>query len=246
MGANRAIVLAAGRGARLGPELLGEGPKSMLRVAGRSILEWQVDALSRVGVKEILLIVGHGSVHVERHAAELSPVYGVDFQFRQNPDFLTTNTIVSMHIAGSWLEAPCYCLNGDVLFSPRILEGLAECPEPAALAIDVKRCGEEEVKVLVDRGRILAIGKHLEPAQCLGEFIGIARFLPEVGRCFRDSLRHCVEIEGLRTEYFERSLNRIVNTVNLSTVEFVDQPMIEIDTPHDLMIAIETVAPFLR
>ena len=45
------------------------------------------------------------------------------------------------------------------------------------LAVDRKVCGREEVKV-IDGGekKIVAIGKDLIESQCLGEFIGVAKF----------------------------------------------------------------------
>jgi glucose-1-phosphate thymidylyltransferase len=54
----RAIVLAAGRGRRLEPLTLTR-PKPLVRVAGRPILEYVLDALTRAGIQDIVVVIGH-------------------------------------------------------------------------------------------------------------------------------------------------------------------------------------------
>ncbi|MFH1054892.1 MAG: bifunctional sugar-1-phosphate nucleotidylyltransferase/acetyltransferase [Candidatus Altiarchaeota archaeon] len=53
-----AVVLAAGEGVRLRP-LTSTRPKPMLPVAGKPILEWDLEALDCVGVKNVFLVVGY-------------------------------------------------------------------------------------------------------------------------------------------------------------------------------------------
>lgn len=50
----RAIVLAAGRGERMRP-LTDHTPKPLLPVAGRPLIEWQLRALARDGVREVVI-----------------------------------------------------------------------------------------------------------------------------------------------------------------------------------------------
>jgi len=53
-----AVVLAAGEGVRLRP-LTSTRPKPMLPVAGKPILEWDLEALDCVGVKNVYIVVGY-------------------------------------------------------------------------------------------------------------------------------------------------------------------------------------------
>jgi bifunctional UDP-N-acetylglucosamine pyrophosphorylase/glucosamine-1-phosphate N-acetyltransferase len=55
-----AIILAAGKGTRMGSDL----PKVVHRVAGRAMVAWVVDAVREAGAERIILIVGHGAEHV--------------------------------------------------------------------------------------------------------------------------------------------------------------------------------------
>jgi bifunctional UDP-N-acetylglucosamine pyrophosphorylase/glucosamine-1-phosphate N-acetyltransferase len=53
----KAVVLAAGRGERLWP-LTEDTPKPLLPIANKSILERTLEALTRVGIRQIILVVG--------------------------------------------------------------------------------------------------------------------------------------------------------------------------------------------
>ena len=61
-----AVVLAAGKGTRMGSDL----PKVMHQVAGRPILDWVVDAAEAAGVKRIVLVVGYGQELVRQAMAQ--------------------------------------------------------------------------------------------------------------------------------------------------------------------------------
>ncbi|MCB1909620.1 MAG: NTP transferase domain-containing protein [Rhodocyclaceae bacterium] len=57
---NTAIVLAAGRGSRLGPSAI-ERAKCMTPIAGRSLLDWQRRAMLRAGIQRRVVVTGHAA-----------------------------------------------------------------------------------------------------------------------------------------------------------------------------------------
>ncbi len=82
----KAVLLAAGRGLRLG--VLTEGmPKPMLEVAGQPLIGHIVDALAANGVRDIAIVTGYLASHVEewcasqmraRQALQLSTIHQAD------------------------------------------------------------------------------------------------------------------------------------------------------------------------
>jgi MurNAc alpha-1-phosphate uridylyltransferase len=54
----RALILAAGRGERLRP-LTDRTPKPLLTVGGKRIIEWQIEALAKAGVHELVINTAH-------------------------------------------------------------------------------------------------------------------------------------------------------------------------------------------
>lgn len=63
---SEAVVLAAGEGRRLRP-LTRYQPKPMLRVGGRPILEYPIEALVDAGIDRAVIVVGHGSTRIRNH-----------------------------------------------------------------------------------------------------------------------------------------------------------------------------------
>ena len=52
------IVLAAGRGSRM-DNLTRDKPKCMVELAGKTLLEWQINAMMVSGVENILVVTGY-------------------------------------------------------------------------------------------------------------------------------------------------------------------------------------------
>ncbi len=116
----------------------------------------------------------------------------------------------------------------------------------SSLAVQVGRCGEEEVKVIVRAGRIVRIGKKLDPADCLGEFVGVAWFNSDLAPAFVTALETCVEKENAVTDYFERAVDRLCDDWPLIPADVSDLPCIEIDFSEDLARARDVIVPQLK
>jgi choline kinase len=239
----RGLILAAGNGKRLGTTV---GPKALLPIDDRTILERQASALASAGVEEIVIVVGYHMELVERHCEAIEKQGAVRFTFVENPRWADTQTVYSMCLAAPYLEGrPTFTLNGDVLFPRSVLQTLRASGRPAALAIDEKLCGAEEVKVSLDADdRLLAIHKGLDPTRATGEFIGVAWFDPEAGARFRLALEEELHEHG-QMSYYDYALIR-ASCGPTHGVRFRGIPMIEIDFPEDLQRAREDVAPRIR
>jgi choline kinase len=227
----KSVNLVAGVSRRLYP-LTEFRPKCLLEVGGRTILDHQLQAVRAAGIREVCLVVGYRREQIREHVEHRYPE--LEFTYRINHHFFETNTAYSLWLAGEeFLDRDFVYLNGDVLFEPRLLERVVESPATAALAVEAKPCGEEEVKVIVDAdGRIGAIGKELEPARCLGEFIGVARFAAPITAYFYQALDRLAHT-GRRNDYFEAALHDMASEHALSVVDVTDLPCIEIDFPED-------------
>ena len=77
----KAIIVAAGRGRRLGTET-DDIPKCMVKVGGRAILHWQLDALAAAGVDDVVIVRGYLG---DRIAGPTGP--GPALRFIDNPEW---------------------------------------------------------------------------------------------------------------------------------------------------------------
>ncbi len=227
----KAVILVAGVSRRLYP-LTAHRPKCLMEVGGKTIFDHQMTALLENGVREVCLVLGYRREQIIAHAEQHYPQ--VEFSYRINHHFFETNTGISLlEAAPAFLDRDFIYFNGDVLFEPALLKRVLDDPHSAALAVEAKPCGEEEVKVICDAdGRVHEIGKELDPSKCLGEFIGVARFNAPFTAYFYealDDLRH----EGLRNAYFEAALARMTEKHPMHAVDVSDLPCIEIDFPED-------------
>ena len=106
----RAIILAAGAGTRLSP-LTSNCPKCLVPAGSRVLLDYQIGALRRVGVEDIVLVIGYKAGQIRRHC-------GAAARYIENPEYLTTNSIYSFFLARQELDTDLFLFNCDILFHP--------------------------------------------------------------------------------------------------------------------------------
>ena len=237
----RAILLAAGRGRRL--EASGwTQPKCLLPFGDTTILGNMLDALEQNGVRDVTLVVGYQQELVRAAVAPRD----LRTTWVENPDYGSTNTINSLWRARESMADDFLYFNADVLFDARVVTRLLEA-SGSRLAVDHKSCAEEEVKVVLDdAGRVLRIGKKLDPADCAGEFIGIGKFERAMNGDFVEALRRHNEELGNTNLFFEAAVDDLLADHALLEVDTSDLPAIEIDFPEDLEAARADVAPKLQ
>jgi MurNAc alpha-1-phosphate uridylyltransferase len=80
----RALILAAGRGERMRP-LTDDTPKPLLNAGGRRLIEWQIEALARAGVRDLVINVAHLADAFER-ALGRGEAYGVRLAYSREGD----------------------------------------------------------------------------------------------------------------------------------------------------------------
>lgn len=93
----RALILAAGRGSRMGNETAAK-PKCLTLLAGRTLIEWQVNALLKAGITEIGIVKGYKADLIEiGDVSYINPIWSetnMVYSLFCAPPF-TGNTIVS-------------------------------------------------------------------------------------------------------------------------------------------------------
>jgi histidinol-phosphate/aromatic aminotransferase/cobyric acid decarboxylase-like protein/choline kinase len=129
----KAIILSAGLGSRLRP-LTDRLPKPLVQVNGVPILENALRHLSGVGVREAVLVTGHGA---EQIVEKFGPQFlDLRLSYVHNPRYATTNNIVSLGLAVDHLREDVLLLEGDVYFEKAVLTRLLERPEGNLAAVD--------------------------------------------------------------------------------------------------------------
>jgi NDP-sugar pyrophosphorylase family protein len=139
----KAVLLAAGRGKRMGP-LTESLPKPMVEVQGRPVLEHIVTGLrDRAGIRDFFIITGHKAEIIESHFGD-GTRFGIRCAYgrQEVPD----GTGKAPELARAWTGADRFVLSyGDVLVDPEEYAGIVAASAGADGVITVK--GGEDVRL---------------------------------------------------------------------------------------------------
>jgi len=172
-----AIILAAGRGSRLGTHTA-RRPKCAVRLGGRSLLQWQIDALHAAGVRDITLVVGYRDDAI------------ADVRVRKivNPNWRHEGPVASLLRAGPRERTDdLLVLYGDCVLHPDWLRKLLQSRGDIAITTDevwreLWSLRFADVHADAERfvhrdGHLLAIGERATPADDVqGQFTGLLKF----------------------------------------------------------------------
>jgi dTDP-glucose pyrophosphorylase len=109
----RALILAAGRGSRLGP-LTRDRPKALLEVARRTLLEHCLERLAPFEPEGIRVVVGWKGERIEERFGE--EWRGVPLSFVRQRELLGLGHAVAIGAEG--LREPFLAMHGDAVFAP--------------------------------------------------------------------------------------------------------------------------------
>ncbi len=176
----KAIILAAGRGSRMG-NLTDIRPKCMVEFKGRPLIEWQIEAIKSAGINEVAIVTGY--------RREMISMYGsVEFH---NPQWSETNMVASLACASEWLDnEPCIVSYSDIFYLPEAISLLMHADCDLAITydrnwLDLWRrrfddpLSDAETFRLNEAGYLLEIGsKPITVDEIQGQYMGLLRISP--------------------------------------------------------------------
>jgi len=126
-----ALILAAGKGTRMWP-LTENFPKPLLPLCGKSIVEQQIIALEKIGVKKINILIGH-------RMKEISDLLGNGKKYKVKINYIVQSeqkgTGHAVSLAEKHIDDSFFCLNGDTLIDEENLKLLAKKDSNMAMMV---------------------------------------------------------------------------------------------------------------
>lgn len=238
------VILAAGMARRLRP-LTDKCPKCLLVVGERSLLQRTVDALLVAGIDRLVVVTGYkGDMIVD----ELNRLYpSLDKVFIDNTDYANNNNIFSLWLTRPWVDGKDFVLaDSDILLDPALIERVARAEAPA-IALNRHEMGEEEMKIVVDGNmNALKITKQCDPAEALGESVGIEHISARYSTALFAELEQMIEREGLKDMFYELAFERLIPAGHVfKAIDTTDLFSMELDTPEDFERATAVVPAHL-
>jgi L-glutamine-phosphate cytidylyltransferase len=211
----RAVILAAGRGSRLGA-LTEDRPKCLVEFANRPLIERQIAALRRGGSTAIGVVRGY-------RAAEIK-LPGVTYF--NNLRWGETNMVASLATAATWLKAePIIVSYADIFYRHELVQDLVAAAGPLVIAYDREWRGlwsrrfedplsDAETFRTDSAGRLLEIGgKTTNLAEIEGQYMGLLKFTPTAWQWVEETLatldpatRDSLDVTGLLRRLLARHL----------------------------------------
>ncbi len=220
-----ALILAAGRGSRLGLDR----PKCLAEVGGRALVRHQLDAIEGAGADRITVVVGHEHERVEAAVEGKADVV-------LNERFAETNSLYSFWLARHVVSGDVLILNSDVLFAPTLLGDLLAV-EGSALAIDSNSGEEDEhMKARTRDGRLLRLSKDLLPMHSHGESLGLVHLSPLAAQAAFVSAGALLR-RGHEQDWVGAAFSEVAQHHRISCLDVAGEPWVEIDFPGDLDLA---------
>ena len=173
------IVLAAGRGSRLGALTDGR-PKCLTPLLGRPLLAWQLDALHAAGVRQVTVVGGYRK----------ECLAGGDYALLENPRWAATNMVATLECAAERLRAePAVVSYSDIVYHPSAVRSLAQAAGDIAITYDrnwAELWGARFEDPLADAesfrvsgDRVVEIGRRAASMdEIQGQYMGLLRFTP--------------------------------------------------------------------
>ena len=154
------LILAAGASRRLYP-LTKKIPKCLLEIGGMTILSHQLKALKNHNINEVIIVLGY---YKDKIIDYLNQNHSeIKFSFIINEQYQDTNTSYSAYLCRDLLtSSDILLMNGDVLYPSLLLKQVIDSKHETVFAVDIKKCGDEEVKVIINNHKqIISISKEL-------------------------------------------------------------------------------------
>jgi choline kinase len=177
----RAVILAAGRGSRMGA--LAEGrPKCLVELAHKPLVGRQIAALRGGGISHIGIVRGY--------LGEMIDIQ--DITYFENPRWAETNMVMSLVAAASWLQADSVVISyADIFYRHDIVRHLIAASGDLVVAYDrnwrdlwtrrfADPLSDAETFRTDARGDLIDIGKRTTQIDDIeGQYMGLLKFTPK-------------------------------------------------------------------
>lgn len=201
----KAIILSAGEGSRMRPLTLTK-PKTMLPVAGKPIIQYNIESLRDNGITDILLIVRYKEEMVRNYFGDGSD-FGVNIFYKTQKDFLGTANAISY--GEDFIDDSIIVLNGDIILDDEIIHEIIKkynylTPDTLMLLTEVEDSSAFGV-VEIENGNIKSIVEKPKREEAPSNLVNAGIYI--FNKDIFDKIR--------KTEISERGEYEITDSVSL-------------------------------
>ncbi len=213
------VILAAGKGTRMFP-FSERFPKPVLPIGGKPLLAYQLETLVGLGIREVILVIGHLGYEIVRTMGDGS-AWGVKITYVEQEE-----TLGIAHAVGQLekvVDRPFFLILGDIFFETDRLEEM------------VRLFREEEADC------VLAVKEENDPAAIRRNFVVLEDETGRVRRVVEKPRHPRTNLKGCGLYLFDLSffdaVRRTPRTALRDEYEITDSIQIFVDDGYKVMAA---------
>ena len=238
----RAIILAAGQGARLRPLTLNK-PKCLVPCRGRPIIEYIVATMRECGIRDINLVTGYRADQLDYLGL---PTF-------HNERFASTNMVRSLFCAERLLDDDVVVSYADIVYGPRVLESLLASTSDFSVVVDrdwldlwrlrmSDPLADAETMKVDGEGHITELGKKPNGYDDIqGQYIGLIKLSAAAAVAIRKhyaAMDRTASYDGkdFDSMYMTSFIQHVIDELMPAAAVFVSGGWIEIDSVEDVRL----------
>ncbi len=225
----KVIILASGIGSRLKP-LTDNKPKSLVKINSKTIIEHQLDILSKFDVEKIIVTTGPFEKLFKKFINSRYPNLNIDYV--HNSEYSSTNYIYSLWLTKPEVDDDILLFHGDVFFSFEILKKVIDISDNGVLVNNKIDPPEKDFKAVIKNDRVVKIGVDFEGRDAF-YCLPLYKFLKNDFLVWMSEIEKEVRNNNVNI-YAEDAFNNVSNNIFLKPVYFTEEFCQEIDTFNDL------------
>ncbi len=243
----QALMLAAGMGKRLG-RYTQNATKCMVRVNGKTLIEYAIEALVQNNIKKMIIVVGYKSnvlIDFINSKFNESNLNGMKIEFIENKVYDKTNNIYSLYMAKDQLcNDDTILLESDLIFKPEIISKLIESKDQNLAVVSHFESWMDGTCTLLDEennitGMLDKAHFNWFETENYYKTVNIYKFSKDFSKNYYVPFLEAYQKAFGKNEYYEQVL-KVLSFLSSSTLKGLPvsgDDWYEIDDPADLSIA---------
>lgn len=237
------LILAAGRGSRLGKKTI-KDPKPLLKFNGKTILDYQLEVYKKFFGNKLYIVLGYKAEKIKNHLRNRKIKYFI------NREFKSTNMFYSFLKAKSLLrqKRDLVVVYGDIIFKPKIFKKMIQNNSKLAVCVDqnylqywkkrMKNPLKDLETMVIKNNLIVKLGKKTSNfKEIQGQYIGLTKFsskkFNKILRIIEDFIK---ENKNYRNLYFTDFIQLLIDKqIKVRAVKIKGEWQ-EFDNPKDFKI----------
>ncbi len=240
----QALMLAAGKGARLG-KYTRNNTKCMLEVNGKTLLERTIDSLLEANIDKFIIVLGYKKENVINFIKEKGLDKKINITYVYNDIYDTTNNIYSLYLAKEYLKNDdTILLESDIIYDKSIIKKLVDSNYESAAVVAKYNEWMDGTVVTLNKSNVIKnfIEKKdfdYKDVSLYYKTVNIYKFSKDFSnRFYLPFLESYIKCYG-NNDYYELVLKVIANLKEVKLYSYIlnNELWYEIDDCQDLDIA---------